>query len=244
MVVVAAAARATAVAATHSIVDCNSRHYHHHSCCNSARRNQHRGKLQDTNLFATASSPDRSCLPSPRNYRSSAESDDRARRGNRSGESGGGDGGGGKRGRGNGGGDGGGGEGGGGKGGGESGGGLGGGGEGGGEGGCGEGGGEGGGGFPETVVASDESMSHPIFAGAVPVALTRGCRLWRRTGIGTPRVKAPTTSMHRNVTEGKARGCTPLAFGWTMFSGSWVVCGAHGREGLESSRREGKSCLR
>ena len=42
---------------------------------------------------------------------------------------------------------------------------------------------------------------------------------------------------HRKVTEGKARGRTPLAFfGWTMFSGRLVVCGAHGhgREGLES----------
>ena len=51
--------------------------------------------------------------------------------------------------------------------------------------------------FPETVVASVESTSHASFAGAVPVALTRGRRLWRRTsGIGTPRVRATTTSMH------------------------------------------------
>ena len=90
--------------------------------------------------------------------------------------------------------------------------------------------------FPETVVASVESTSHASFAGAVPVALTRGRRLWRRTGIGTPRVRGPTTNMHRKVTEGKTRGRTPLAFGWTMFSGRLVVCGAHGhgREGLES----------
>ena len=51
--------------------------------------------------------------------------------------------------------------------------------------------------FPETFVASVESTSHASFAGAVPVALTRGRRLWRRAGIGTLRVRAPTRSMHR-----------------------------------------------
>eukprot|EP00964_Phaeocystis_antarctica_P020842 scaffold11533_cov54-Phaeocystis_antarctica.AAC.2 len=41
---------------------------------------------------------------------------------------------------------------------------------------------------------------------------------------------------HRKVTEGKARGRMPLAFGWTMFSGRLVVCEAHGHgsEELES----------
>ena len=34
---------------------------------------------------------------------------------------------------------------------------------------------------PETVAASVESTSHASFAGAVPVALTRGRQLWRRT---------------------------------------------------------------
>ena len=44
---------------------------------------------------------------------------------------------------------------------------------------------------PETVAASVESTSHASFAGAVPVALTRGRQLWRRT----TGVRAPTTSM-------------------------------------------------
>jgi hypothetical protein len=41
-----------------------------------------------------------------------------------------------------------------------------------------------------------KSTSHAIFAGAMLVARTRGGRLWRRTGIGTLRVRAPTMSMH------------------------------------------------
>ena len=90
---------------------------------------------------------------------------------------------------------------------------------GGGEGGGGEGGSEGGGGSPETVVASVKSTSHAIFAGAVPVALTRGRRLWRRTGVGTPIVRAPRTSMHNEFHPS-------LAFGWTMFSDMLVACSA------------------
>ena len=62
---------------------------------------------------------------------------------------------------------------------------------------------------PETVAASVESTSHASFAGAVPVALTRGRQLWRRT----TGVRAPTTSMPGsanaiiNAQPGTARKC-------------------------------------